>query len=382
MALSQLVFLSPAHPLRGGIAASTERLAHTFQERGVEVAIYSFSFQYPAFLFPGTTQYTQDPSPEGLSIHPHIHSMLPTNWWSVGRNLARRQPDLILSRFWLPFMAPCLGTIQRLAQKNGHSHALGLVDNLIPHEKRPGDLPLTRYYVRHTEGFVAMSRTVLEDIRHLAPNKPSAYAPHPIYDNYGPKVARAAALERLRLPAGRQFLLFFGFVRAYKGLDLLLEALGRPAVKALPVDLIIAGEFYDDPSPYLKQIRELGLTERVHLHDRYIPQDEVRHFFAAASLVAQPYKTATQSGITQLAYHFERPMLVTRVGGLPEIVDDGKTGYVTAPEPDALAEAILDFFARERESKMSREVARQKQRFSWEGLADTIQQVYEEVASA
>jgi glycosyltransferase involved in cell wall biosynthesis len=377
--VSKLIFLSPAHPLRGGIAASTERLAREFLDRGAAVRIYSFRVQYPALLFPGKTQYTDDPAPEGLDIEPVLHSVSPANWWQVGRRLQREKPELVISRYWLPFMGPCLGTVQRLARRNGHTRVLGLVDNLIPHERRFGDLPLTRYYLRATDGFVAMSRSVWEDIRRHAPGKPAAYTPHPIYDNYGPKSERAAALARLELPAERAYLLFFGFVRAYKGLDLLLEALGRPELRELPLDLIVAGEFYEDPAPYCDQIDRLGLSRRVHLFDRYIPKEEVRHFFAAANLVTQPYKSATQSGITQLAYQFERPMLVSEVGGLPEIVEHGKTGYVVAPEPGAIAAGILDFFEHGWEAEMTREVARQKHRFSWEKLADTLLAVYEEL---
>ncbi|MCB0584159.1 MAG: glycosyltransferase [Phaeodactylibacter sp.] len=377
--LERIVLLSPAHPLRGGIASSTERLAQELQEQGYTVCIYSFSLQYPGFLFPGKTQYTEGPPPEGLDILPIVNSINPFNWWKVGRRLRKEAPDLAIARFWLPFMAPAMGTILRLAKGNGHTKTMAITDNVIPHEKRPGDRLFTRYFIDAVDAFIVMSRSVGEDIRQFAPQKPLAYIPHPIFDNYGPKCAREESLKRLGLSGEYPYLLFFGFIRDYKGLDLLLRAMGDPKVRELGVRLIVAGEFYGSEEPYRAIIREEGIEKEVIFFSDYIPNEEVKYYFGAANLVVQPYKSATQSGISQLAYHFERPMLVTGVGGLPEIVEHEKEGYVVEVNAPAIAEAIVDFFTHGREAEMGEGVRRGKQRFSWDNMVKGIESLFHEI---
>jgi glycosyltransferase involved in cell wall biosynthesis len=371
--VKQVIFLSPAHPLRGGIASSTERLAQELQQHGYQVRILSFSLQYPTFLFPGKTQYTDDPPPAGLEIEPVINSINPLNWIKVGRKLKTLGPDLIIVRYWLPFMGPALGTILRLGGKNARTKTIAITDNVIPHEHRPGDRIFTRYFLNAVDACVVMSRAVKADIRQFAEKMPVAYIPHPIYDNYGPAVARESALQQLGLPADLRYLLFFGFIRGYKGLDLLLEAMAAPEVRSLGVKLIVAGEFYDDPEPYQKLIREANLKEQVILRNAYIPNGEVGLYFGAADLVVQPYKSATQSGISQLAFHFGKPMVVTRVGGLPEIVQHGKEGYVTDISPKAIAEAITDFYQNHRQKAMEAAVQAGRSRFSWENMVRGIE---------
>ncbi len=377
--LKTIVILSPAHPLRGGIAVSTERLAKELQQHGMEVVIYSFRLQYPSFLFPGKTQYTDDPPPQDLSILPLINSVNPLNWRRLGRKLRRDRPDVVLVRFWMPFFGPSLGTILRQVRRNHHSRTLALVDNLAPHEKRPGDRPLTRYFVGGVDGFVTLSRTVLEEVRAVAPGKPAVFVPHPIYDNYGALVSREAALTYLQLDPSLRYLLFFGFIRDYKGLDILLRAFADARLCDQELRLIVAGEFYGNEEKYRRLIRELDLADRLILRNAYIPSEEVRYYFGAADLVVQPYRSATQSGISQLAYHFERPMLVTAVGGLPETVAHDRDGYVVPVDPVAVADAIHDFFSRQRFAGMQQQVRRRKKLFSWSNLVAGIRQVWEAV---
>lgn len=368
----RIAILSPAHPLRGGIAASSERLAMQLQQEGHKAEIISFSLQYPAILFPGKTQYTSDAPPEGLVIRPWVNSVNPLNWLQVGRWLAAQRFDALLVRYWLPFMAPCLGSIMQLTRRNGHTRIVALVDNLVPHEHRPGDRLLTRWFTGAADAFIAMSRTVEQQLRAFAPGKPVAFVPHPVYDNYGPPAGKEESLQRLGLPPAGGYVLFFGFIRDYKGLDLLLEAMARPEIAALDLHLIVAGEFYGNEAKYRSLIARLALENRLSLYDRYIPAEEVRYYFGAADLVAQPYRSATQSGISQLAYHFEKPMLVTNVGGLPEIVTHGQSGYVTAPQPEAIAAAIQDFFAGQRCTAMTEAVRQEKRRFSWEAMTTAL----------
>ena len=369
----KLVLLSPAHPLRGGIAASSERLAHELQQAGHQVKILSFRYQYPDFLFPGKTQYTTDAPPEGLLIESRLHSLNPLNWWELGRGLGREHPDWLIVRYWLPFLSPCLGSVVRLAKRNRHTRALTIADNVVPHEKRPGDALLTRYFLGAMDGGIAMSRAVERDLLRFAPGLPVRYVPHPIYDNYGERVERAAALRHLGLEPNHAYLLFFGFVRRYKGLDLLLQALNEPPLRNRPLRLLVAGEFYDDPEPYHHLIRELGLSDRVILFSDYIPTEQVPYFFGAADLVVQPYRSATQSGITQLAFHFEKPMVVTRVGGLPEIVREGRSGFIAEVEPASIARAVARFFDLEDREALLEGVRQEKQRFSWAHMVAALE---------
>jgi glycosyltransferase involved in cell wall biosynthesis len=365
----KIVIVSPAHPLRGGIAASSERLAIALQDAGHEVCLFSFSLQYPSVLFPGKTQFTVDPPPPSLRIRTLLNSVNPINWVLSARALAQEQPDLVITRYWLPFMGPCLGTVLRLAQffARNKFRSTALVDNLIPHETRPGDTLFSRYFVGACTDFVVMSKSVEEDIRTFS-DKPVHFAPHPIYDIYHSLVEKDQARKKLGLPAEVPMVLFFGFIRAYKGLDLLLNALAS----APEVHAIVAGECYGDWAPYAKLIEENGLTDRVHVYSDFIPNDEVRYYFSAAELVVQPYKTATQSGISQIAYHFDKPMVVTNVGGLPEIVTEGVSGYVVPTDPAAIAAAIRDFYENNREEALQIGVAEEKKRFSWEHLVQVI----------
>ncbi|MBC7778313.1 MAG: glycosyltransferase [Phycisphaerae bacterium] len=367
----KIVIISPAHPLRGGIAASSERLALALQDAGHEVVIYSFSLQYPAFLFPGKTQLTDDPAPKNLQIKTRLNSVNPLNWLLVGRQIARENPGQIIVRFWLPFMGPSLGTVLRVARffVRNKIRVTGLVDNIVPHEKRFGDRPFARWFVRACDDFVVMSKSVGAEIRSFLPASKNVesvvrFAPHPIYDTYGESLEKKEARQLLNLPESVPLVLFFGFIRKYKGLDLLLEAL----IQTPDIHAVVAGECYEDWDFYQKIIRENGLSERVHLFTDFIPAEQVRVFFSASDLVVQPYKSATQSGISQIAYHFEKPMVVTNVGGLPEIVTQGVSGYVVDPDPIAIAGAMRDFFENDREKAMQEGVRLEKQRFSWEHL--------------
>lgn len=374
----KIVLVSPAHPLRGGIAASSERLAQELQSLGHIVVIYSFSLQYPAFLFPGKTQFTDDPPPSGLIIKTRLNSINPFNWLLTGRAIAREHPDQIIVRFWLPFMGPCLGTVLRIVRWISRKKiaVTALVDNIIPHEKRPGDRLLARYFVRACDDFVVMSRSVGEEINGFLPpmqkQEVIRFAPHPVYDTYGDPVEKSAARQQLDIPGEVPLVLFFGFIRVYKGLDLLLLALA----KTPGIHVLIAGECYDDWQPYQTIIDRNNLADRVHLHTDFIPADQVRVFFSAADLVVQPYRSATQSGISQIAYHFDKPMVVTNVGGLPEIVTDGVSGYVIAPSGAALAAALRDFFENNRAGTMQEGVRQEKKRFSWENLVRALLPVF------
>ena len=372
MEKKRIIIVGPAYPYRGGIADFNERLAREFQREGHEVTVYTFTLQYPGFLFPGKTQYSTSPAPGDLTIVRKVHSVNPFNWIKVGREIRRQRPDLVMVRFWLPFMAPCLGTIARIIRGDKRIQVVSLLDNVVPHEHRIGDKVFARYMIKSVGGYVAMSESVLADAKSFDDTKPFALTPHPLYDNFGDKVSREEAIAHLGLDADTRYVLFFGLIRDYKGLDLLLRAFADERLRDKNTKLIVAGEFYSNAEFYEKLEQELGVSEHIVWYKEFIPADQVRYFFAAADLVAQPYKTATQSGITQIAYHFERPMLVTNVGGLAEIVPHGKVGYVTEPNAEDIAEALVDFTSNKSESDYHEGILEEKSKYAWSNMTKAL----------
>jgi len=369
----KVIILGTAYPYRGGLSAFNERLARQYMAEGHEVEIVTFTLQYPNFLFPGKTQYSDEPAPADLRIRRMLNAVNPFTWFKTGRYIRRQRPDLVVTKFWLPFMAPALGTANRVAKRKG-MRRVAILDNLVPHEKRPGDSMFARYFVKSIDGMVAMSRSVLADADLFDPKRRKArtFCPHPLYDHYGETLTREEALDLLGLRTSQRYVLFFGFIRDYKGLDLLLQAMADERMEPLGVKLIVAGEFYGDPKPYHDLIARLDLSSRVAMHTDFIPDHEVNRYFCAADLVAQPYKTATQSGVTQIAFHFERPMLVTNVGGLPEIVPDGKVGFVVEPQAQAIADAIVRYFSEDWQQRLTEGVRQEKQKYLWTNMTQAI----------
>lgn len=371
-----VVIIGPGYPLRGGLATFDQRLAREFISEGYDCEIYSFSLQYPDFLFPGTTQYSTDPPPEGLTILSRINSVNPLNWWSAGRELRKKRPDLIVVRFWIPLMGPALGTILRRVRKNGHTRIIAITDNIIPHEKRPGDRPFTRYFLKACDAFITMSEKVMSDLRQFVPVKPARQVVHPLYDNFGEPISRQQARMQLRekgiaIGDDDRVLLFFGFIRNYKGLDIALETMADQRVRDLGIKLLVAGEFYEDAAPYHELIANLKIENSLLLRTDFIPDSEVRLYLCAADAVIQPYRNATQSGVTPLAYHFEKPMIVSNVGGLAALVPHEQVGLVAEPNPLAMAEAILRFFTLG-DSYFIPALRQEKTKYSWSRLVANI----------
>jgi glycosyltransferase involved in cell wall biosynthesis len=273
-------------------------------------------------------------------------------------------------------MGPCFGTIARIVKSNGITKVICIFDNVIPHEKRAGDRMLTNYFTGSVDGAIAMSCTVEHDLRTFRRSIPVKLSPHPLFDSYGDPVAREEALARLNLDGHNTYLLFFGFIRAYKGLDLLIEAFSDPGLRNRKLKLIIAGEFYEDDTPYRELIKKFNLEDDIIFFNHFIKDSEVPLFFSVADLVVQPYKSATQSGVTQIAFNYEKPMLVTDVGGLREIVPHGICGYVVKPEAIEITKAILDFIDHNRKGGFTEGVRREKAKFSWDKMTGSIIEVY------
>lgn len=375
-----IVILGTAYPFRGGLATFNERLARQLQAEGHQVEVITFTLQYPSFLFPGKTQYSSEQPPTDLHLTQRVNSCNPFNWLRVGRYIRRQQPDLLITCYWMAFFAPCYSIIERIAKRNGKTRAIALVHNMIPHEPSLLDKLFAPFYVRSTDGFVALSDSVVQDINHFDKNnKPKTSYPHPIYDHYGDPMTKQEACQALNLDPNNQYMLFFGLVRAYKGLDLLLDAFGQVKDRLPNLQLIIAGEFYEDEDKYRTQIANNQLTDRVIIRNEFIADADLRKYFGAADLIVQPYKSATQSGVTQVAFHFEKPMLVTNVGGLGEIVHDRKMGYAVAPQADAIAEAIADYYTHDRQADYTEYLILQKENYSWEKLADTFYTIHKQL---
>lgn len=373
----KIIIIGPAWPLRGGLASFDERLAREFIAEGYETSIYTFSLQYPNFLFPGSTQYSTDPKPEGLNIKVCINSVNPLNWLSVGNELKKIKPDILVVRYWLPFMGPCLGTILRRVRKNGFTKVICIADNIIPHEHRPGDQLFTRYFVPSIDGFITMSLKVKNDLTQFT-RKSTIQVVHPLYDNFGESIDTVEARKKLGLPEQDKIILFFGFIRKYKGLDLLLEAMADERIRKSGIKLLIAGEFYEKREEYDALIHQLQINDQLILRTDFIADSEVKYYLSAADFVIQPYRNATQSGVTPLAYHFEKPMLVTNVGGLPDLVPDRKSGLVCAPNPGAIAEGILGLYAYGVPYFLPY-LREEKKKYSWQNLTHAIENAAAEI---
>lgn len=368
--VKSLVIIGPGWPLRGGLAAFDHQLACTFKDKEVHSRIETFSLQYPSFLFPGTSQYTNEPAPKDVNIHEGINSINPFNWIKVGLQLKRERPDLIIVRYWIPFLAPCLGMICRMAKSNKHTKVIAIVDNMVPHEKRMGDKMLTRYFAKSVDGFVTMSNKVTNDVRYFS-SKPIVFSPHPIFNHFGQAISKEAARDILNVGMDEKIILFFGYIRPYKGLDLLLNAMANNAIIHTNIKLMIVGEFYEDAQPYHDLIKTLALEARVIIHSEFVPDDEVKNYVCAADFIIQPYKNATQSGVTPLAYYFEKPMLVTNVGALADSVPNGKVGEVVEPNADAIAKGIETLY-NNGAAYYADNIKEEKKKYSWSQMADNF----------
>lgn len=353
------------------MATFNHRLAKEFISQGDECSIYSFSLQYPSFLFPGTSQFVTTPAPDDIKVQSVINSVNPANWLKIGNRLRKEKPDIIVVRYWIPFMGPALGTILRRVRKNHYTRIICIADNISPHEKRPGDSAFTKYFIKSVDAFITMSEKVMHDLRQIEKIKPALQVSHPLYDNFGDIISKKEARGKLKIDPELRIILFFGFIRRYKGLDILFESMSDPRIRSSGIKLLVAGEFYEDEKSYREQIDKLGIADQLILRTEFIPDQEVQYYVCAADAVVQPYRNATQSGVTPLAYHFEKPMIVTDVGSLPSLVPHEKVGLVTQPDPRAIADAILRFYQLG-EDYFIPHLRVEKEKYSWSHLLETI----------
>jgi glycosyltransferase involved in cell wall biosynthesis len=371
----KIFIIGPAYPLRGGPAQFNENLCSELNKAGHNAQIISYSLQYPNFLFPGSSQFeTSGKAPNNIKIHTLINTINPLNWIKTAHFIKKEKPDFILFRYWLPFFGPSLGTIARLVKSK--TKVLAITDNIIPHEKRIGDEKFTKYFVKSCHGFIAMSKTVLNDISKFSSTKNKAYSPHPMYETYGNIISLEDARKKLNLNVNDKIVLFFGLIRHYKGLDLLIESMSHLKIKQLNIKLLIAGEFYENKQPYIDLIEKNQLQNQIILHDKFIPNDDVRYYFCASNLVAQTYRNATNSGVTMVGYYYEKPMLVTNVGGLTEIVPNEKCGYVVDKSVEKISEKIIQYFTQNKENEFTENVRQEKKKYEWSAFINTLLNLY------
>ncbi len=373
----KITILGPAHPYRGGLAAIMQSMAREFLSRGEKVNIKTFSLQYPEFLFPGKSQLVDTPPPDDLNIERCVNTVNPLNWLRLGFRLRKERPDIIIMKYWTPFMAPCFGTIARIARSNGVTRVICQIDNVEPHEHHIIDKPFNHYYLGGVDGFIYMSNQVRDELSAYT-NAPKLFSPHPMFENFGTSIQNDEAKAELGLETKCHYALFFGLIREYKGLDMLFDAWAQLKSRGETKGrkLIVAGEFYTSPEPYLKQIEELGIADDILLHTKFIPDSQVAKYFCAADFVILPYHTATQSGVTQIAYNFCTPLIVTNVGGLPEIVTDGKVGYVTEPNSENIADAMENIWQQGTIETFAKNMIEERKRFSWSAMCDKIMELH------
>jgi len=367
-------YLSTFYPFRGGIAQFNAALLKELSLAN-QVLAFNFKRQYPEFLFPGSTQFvTENDNAEPVESIRKLDTINPITYYTTYKAIRKFNPDLMISKFWMPFFGPSLGYVLKSLKKKGVKN-IGILDNVIPHERRPGDIQFTKYYINSNSAFIVMSNTVRDDLLKFKPDAIFKQVLHPLYDHFGSLIKKNEAREKLGIQQNKNVLLFFGFIRKYKGLDFLLES-----IRFLPDDylLVIAGEIYGSFDEYEQIIKKYNLENKVKLFIRYIDDGEVPLFFSASDVCILPYKSATQSGILGISYHFGLPVIATDTGGLREMIEPFNTGIIVRePAPNLLSSAISDYFNLELSSQYKANIEKYKHKASWASLAKEILDLYE-----
>ena len=370
----KIIIIGPAYPYRGGIANFADLFVEQLMSED-EVNVITFKRLYPSFLFPGKTQFQDNINSAQIIAEKLIDSLNPFNWIKVANKIVTQKPDVVIFSYWLPLIAPCYGKIASILKKRSKAKMLCLCHNIIPHETHIGDTLLTKYLFKSIDNFIILSNNVVNDLMKLRPYAKFKILPHPVYYNFGMAIGKKEARRFLNLPDSEKLILFFGFIRDYKGLDILLEAMKE--LKDKEIKLIIAGEYYSNKTKYDKIINALELQNQLYLFTDYIPTSEVKYYFSACDAVILPYRDATQSGIVQIAMNFHKPVIATNVGGLAEVISDNSTGFIVKKDsPQDLAIAIGNFYRQNKEEQFISNIIKETDKYSWskftEGLFDLI----------
>ena len=369
----KIVLVGPFPPFRGGISDLNAALADHLSKRH-EIHAINFTTQYPKVLFPGKTQFKKGDSAQEVDSIRCLSSINPFSWRKTAYKIIDIEPDLVLFRFWLPFFAPAFSGVAKKIRKYSDATIMAICDNIIPHEERLLDTRLTKRFFGFIDSFIVLSKKVENELLSFVPEAKYKYSPHPIYSIFNNTLSKEQAKAELKL-ATKKVLLFFGLIREYKGLDILINAMEKIKTELEDYTLLIVGECYENENKYTELIQKAGITDNVKCHYSFIPDNEVGKYFSAADVVVLPYKTASQSGIVQIAYHFDTPVIVSNVGGLPEIVDEGKTGYCVEPNSNAFAKAIKAFYENDNISEMNSNISEYKSQFSWDAMVKAIEKL-------
>jgi glycosyltransferase involved in cell wall biosynthesis len=367
----KIAFLSPFYPFRGGIAQFSDSLYLALAKNN-EVKAFTFKRQYPKLFFPGKTQYVSESDMNrNIPVTKILDSINPFSFYRTAKEIIKFKPDVVLISYWMPFFAPAFGKVAGILKKQGIK-VIGLLHNVIAHEKRFGDVSLTKYFFNRCDGFVIFNKASEKDLLEIKPDAKYIIHPHPLYDHYGNPVNKTEARKRLNIPVDKKVILFFGFIRDYKGLDLLIESMKNLDETYI---LLIAGEVYGDFKKYDDLINKFGVQNKIIKYIKYIPETDIPLYFSAGDVCVLPYKSATQSGIVGISYHFNLPVIVTNTGGLAEMVEENKTGMIVNEiNPDALASKINGFFDRNRKNNYTAKIEDYKKLNSWQNLAEDITQ--------
>lgn len=363
----RIAYLSAFYPYRGGIAQFNGALYREL-EKISDIKAYTFKRQYPELLFPGKTQFvTENDKADKIPADRVLDTINPFNYMASANKILSQNPDLFLTKFWIPFTAPSFGYIASRTRKAGKTN-IAILGNVIPHERRPLDVALTKYFFKQNHGFIVMSEDSKNVLHELMPGVPAIVFKHPIYSHFGEKIKKGTAREMLGVPKDKKVLLFFGFIREYKGLDILLESMQYLDDS---YHVLVGGESYGSMEKYDEIIKKYNLSGKVTLHNRYIPDDEVPVFYSASDICTLPYRTATISGIVGVAYHFDIPVVATDVGGLREMIEPYSGGIVVnEPDPKLLSGAFIDIF--EGGADYKKNIQKYKTDYSWEKYAQTV----------
>ena len=376
------IIIGPTYPLRGGISESNHALQCAFEEKGGITKIVSYSLQYPNFLFPGKNQNMDDIKKSSDNTFQLINTLNPISWIQTIRWIIKEEPDYVIVRYWHPYFAICLSFIINILKKKSF-FIIGWVDNVNPHESIPFQHFLTACFLKSCNAFVVMSNSVKNDLikLHSVIESKIHFHPHPIYNVFGKTINKSIAKSNIGITEFKdvnhdRYILFFGLIRKYKGLNLLLDVMASKKIKAMNLKLIIAGEFYESREKYLNKINSLNLNDTIQLYDFYIKNEDVVNYFCAADIVVQPYLSATQSGVSMVAYNFNKPILLTNVGGLSEYVDHKKNGYLVSPNIEDIVVALEDFYSNNRESQFSNMIKNKKSYYTWTNLCNNFDMLY------
>lgn len=373
--LKKIVMIGPVYPFKGGIAHYTGLMCKTLRKK-YDVTMVSFKMQYPKFLFKKEQKDYDNPQFEVPDTKYWIHTANPFNIIASTRKIKKENPDLVIIPWWHPYFAPCFWIMQKVLGKS--CKVIFLCHNVFPHERFPMDRFLTKLTLRHADAYIVQSKMDRDDLHQIKKNPIVKLTPHPTYNAFClQNMSKETARGLIQAEADEKILLFFGFVREYKGLKHLLNAMPQIIKEVDNVRLFVVGDFGDDRDDYMALIEQNNIADAVEIVEGYIPDREVEKYFASCDLVALPYESATQSGIVQIAYGFRKPVLVTNVGGLPDVVTDSKTGYVVKPKnPQQIAEAVAKYFNENKAAEFIENVKAEEYKYSWDRMTEVVEELW------